>query len=169
MKIRPILPQDAANLVDIFAHMSSESRYRRFLQSVDHVGPTRVWQEAERIANTPPEVGRGVIAFDMTAAEEVPVGVARYVVVEPGVAELAVSVRDDYQSDGIGTALLQMLTETAVSAGILKLIGTIQNENEAIWRVLNHLPYAIRRYPQGTISEIVVMLDQPRNVATKTE
>lgn len=159
VRIRPINENDAPHFVEIFENMSSESRYRRFLQSLDNPGETLVWREAERIAHMDPRQQEGLIAFvDLPERADVPAGVARYVALEPGVAEVAVSVRDDMQGKGIGSLLLQLLAERASKAGIRMLVGTAQNGNEALWRVLEKLPFPLRRIPEGTYSEIEIDL-----------
>lgn len=43
--------KDAPYLVDLFEHMSSESRYNRFMQAIDHIDIDRIWSEAEHIAH----------------------------------------------------------------------------------------------------------------------
>jgi hypothetical protein len=60
--------------------------------------------------------------------------------------------------------LLQLLAKEALAAGVVKLVGMIQNNNEAIWRVLQHLPFPVDRKPEGTYSTIEVDL-----TALKTE
>lgn len=159
VRLRHIQPDDAPYLVDIFEHMGSDSRYRRFHQPVDNVSPARVWTEAERIAQADPETSDGLIAFaDLPDEPDAPVAAARYIRLEPHVAEVAISVRDDLQNIGIGTQLLQLLAQEARAAGIHKLVGTVQNSNEPIWHILDHLSFAVRRAPQGAVSEIEVDL-----------
>jgi hypothetical protein len=60
--------------------------------------------------------------------------------------------------------LLQLLAKEALAAGVVKLVGMIQNNNEAIWRVLQHLPFPVDRKAEGTYSTIEVDL-----TALKTE
>jgi len=159
IQVRRIQPDDVPYLVDIFEHMSSESRYRRFHQSVDHVSPSRVWTEAERIAQADPKTSDGLIAFaDLPDEPDAPVAAARYVRLEPHVAEVAISVRDDLQNIGIGSQLLQLLAQEAKAAGIQKLVGTVQNNNEPMWRILEHLAFAVTRTPHGAVSEIEIDL-----------
>jgi len=161
VRVRHIQATDAPHFVDIFEHMSSDSRYRRFHQSLDNPIPRRVWvwEEAERIAHAYPPMNNGLIAFaDLPDQPNAPIGAARYMGLEPGVGEVAISVRDDLHGQGIGTYLLKMLAQEAQAAGVRKLVGTVQNSNEAMWRVLNRLDYPITRRLQGTESEIEIVL-----------
>ena len=54
VRVRPLQFDDAPLLVDIFEHMTAQSRYRRFRQTTDHVSPSRIRQEAANIAQADP-------------------------------------------------------------------------------------------------------------------
>lgn len=152
---RPLLPDDAPFLVEIFEQMSFQSRYSRFNQSLDEPDIERVWHEAEQIAQAVAVNSRGVIAFvDTPGRHDVPVGAARYVRIAADVAELAVSVRDDYQRQGIGRRLVELLIEQARRDGIRRLTALVQNDNKGIWAMLNHLPVALERKTEGSYTEV---------------
>jgi len=169
LHIRHLQEGDAPYLVDLFEHMGPESRYRRFLQSLDNPKPGLVWREAERIAQADSATHDGLIAFaDLPHQLDAPVAVVRYVMVEPGVAEIALSVRDDMQGQGIGTQMLQMLTIHARDAGVKTLVATAQNENEAIWTVLEKLPFPMVRKPEGVCSNLEIDLAVYKEEALKT-
>ena len=151
--VRPLLPQDAPYLVDLFEHMSADSRYSRFHQPVNHLPPERVLAEAESIVHTSPQVG--FIAFaDLPDQPNAPVGVVRCVCVEEGVAETAVSVRDDMQNQGIGSHLLGLLVKEAQARGVTKLLATIQSSNKSIIHILNQMSYTYTRKSIGPDTEL---------------
>jgi acetyltransferase len=155
--IRPLLPEDTPYLVDLFEHMGADSRYSRFHQPLDSITPERIWEEAENIAHTPMQVG--FIAFaDLPDQPEVAVGAVRYVCLGDGVAEAAVSVRDDMQGQGIGTQLMSLLAAEAKNQGMIRLTANIQSANKAIIRVLNRLPYPHTRTTLGPDSEVALDL-----------
>lgn len=157
--VRPLMPQDAPFLVDLFENMGSESRYSRFLQPADHVDIDRIWTEAEHIAGDVVAGSYGLVAFvDLPERDGVPVGAARYVKLSPARAELAVSVRDDMQGVGIGTNLLQRLIIHAVEQGIEQLLGTVHNGNAVMWAMLGKLEYRLERRPEGSYSVITIHL-----------
>lgn len=156
-RVRPLTPQDAPFLVDLFENMGSESRYSRFLQPADHVDIDRVWTEAEQIAGGVAVGSYGLVAFiDLPERDGVPAGAARYVKISPARAELAVSVRDDMQNIGIGTNLLQRLIMHAADHGIEQLLGTVQNSNKAMWAMLNKLGHRVERQPEGGYSIVTI-------------
>lgn len=163
--VRPLGPEDADLLVDIFDHMGSWSRYQRFHQSVDHVSEARAREVAEEIVRPDGTRKWGVIAFSiMPDGADVPIGVARYMEIEdePQEVEVAISIRDDYQNRGIGTQIMAITVEHARQAGFLRVVASIQNDNQSVWRVFERLPYTVARRPDGTMSDITVDMTAPR-------
>lgn len=157
--VRLLRQKDAPYLVDLFEHMSSESRYRRFHQPTDNVPPEQVWAEARRIATAVPDEQLGLIAFSTLPGEgEVAVGVARVVWLSDSVAEVAMSVRDDRQGQGIGKRLLTMILELAQITGAEKVVGMVQNDNMPMWYLFDQLPYPVTRLVDGSESEITIDL-----------
>jgi len=162
--VRILRQKDIPHLVDLFEHMGPVSRYRRFHRSADNVPAAQVWAEARRIATAVPDEQLGLIAFSTVPGEEgeAAVGVARIVWMSDSVAEVAMSVRDDRQGQGIGKRLLTMVLELAQIAGAESVIGLIQNDNEPIWYLFDQLPYPIKRTIEGTESEIVIDLTREK-------
>lgn len=161
---RPLQPQDADLLVDIFNHMGSWSRYQRFHQTVDHVSDSRAHQVAEGIVQRDTTRKWGIIAFaDVPDETDVPIGVSRYVETEQqGEAEVAISLRDDFHNQGIGKQLMAQTVEQAREAGFKRVIAAIQNDNPAIWYVFEQLPYEVTRQPDGTMSNVIIDLTRPQ-------
>jgi hypothetical protein len=97
-----------------------------------------------------------VIAFDPDGGT---VGVARYVRgAEPDTAEVAVVVVDDWQGKGVGTALLERLTERAAENGIGQFVALILQENaEAIelFRSIDAEAGEPRRTPDGYLELVI--------------
>jgi acetyltransferase len=159
VSVRLLRRKDAAHLVDLFNHMGPESRYRRFHQPADNVTPEQVWAEAERIVTAIPEEQLGLIAFsDLPGEGETAVGVARIVWLSDSLAEVAMSVRDDRQGQGIGKRLLTMMLELAQITGAESVVGLVQNDNEPMWYLFDQLPYPMQRIIDGTESEIKIDL-----------
>ena len=165
VRVRPIRFDDAPSLVDIFEHMTAESRYKRFHQTLDHVSQSRVQQEAISIAQADSNSNWGLLAFtDLPDQQHVPVGAVRFVRTAAHEAEVAISIRDDFQNMGIGTQLMHMLAGAAREMGLQRLFADIQNDNPAIWHVFKSLPYDVTRLPEGTGSNVVISLITPRDL-----
>ncbi len=162
VKVRAMKPDDAPHLIDLFEHMGPDSRYNRFLQSVDHVGMERIWQEAEKIAGETQGRSYGIVACaDLPERDDVVVAAARYLATAPNRAEIGVSVRDDMQRMGIGTGLLNLLARCAAEHGITELTGTVQNSNAGVWAMFRKLGFRMERVPQGSYSEVTLFLEEP--------
>src|SRR6185436_4428967 len=76
-----------------------------------------------------------LVALTEEAGSPVIVGSGRYIVVEPGKAEVAFMVIDPYQGQGIGAALLRHLAELARRSGLHDLIAEVLPENAPMLKV----------------------------------
>ena len=52
VRVRPLRAEDAPYLVDLFENMSQDSRYSRFLQTLENIEMERVWSSAEPVSYT---------------------------------------------------------------------------------------------------------------------
>lgn len=144
VRVRPEQAGDGPALVDLFSHLSPSSRYLRFSKSMDDPNPQRVQQEAERLAQLGPPVDMAWLAFaDLPDQANAVVGAVRFVRTGPDEAELAVSVRDDMQRQGIGSALLRLACAAAPREGIQRLTATFRSENRGIWALLKRSPFPV--------------------------
>jgi GNAT superfamily N-acetyltransferase len=160
VRVRPIVPEDAPHLVDLFEHLGPKSRYTRFQRVLDDPDPELVWREAEFLADIEAGTGAAWLAFaDLPGAPCAPVASARYIHIPPDEAEVAIAVRDDLHSTGIGTTFLLYVADQARAAGIRRLLALVQNENLAVWSVLRHSPYPVSLVPQGNYTYLVTDLE----------
>jgi RimJ/RimL family protein N-acetyltransferase len=130
--IRRLTPEDAPVLADAFERLSRESRDLRFLGAKPALSARDLryltavdGRSHEALGAVDPRTGRGV-------------GVARFVRLGPDseVAEVAVTVVDDWQRRGLGTILLEQLTERARAQGIRRYTALVSDENEAVVALL---------------------------------
>jgi ribosomal protein S18 acetylase RimI-like enzyme len=63
------------------------------------------------------------------------VGGGRYIVLQPGRAEIAFAVDDNHQGLGIGAALMRHLASIARGAGLEELVAEVLPENSAMLKV----------------------------------
>lgn len=64
------------------------------------------------------------------------IGEAQYTVAACGTsAELALSVADDWQNDGLGSDLIKRLEAAAANAGVMRFCGDTLGENYAMRRL----------------------------------
>jgi RimJ/RimL family protein N-acetyltransferase len=110
---------------------STESLYRRFFAVRRHFSET----EESFYLNVDFVSHVALVAVADENGQPMIIGGARYVVGEPGQAEVAFTVIDKYQGHGIGAALLRHLAMIARQAGLRELVAHVMAENRAMLRV----------------------------------
>ncbi len=83
----------------------------------------------------------------LAVAGDAIVGGRRYIVTEPGVAEVAFSVADDWQGRGLGGRLMEHLIAIARQQGLRQLVAEVLSENTPMLAVFRKsgLPMTTRR------------------------
>jgi RimJ/RimL family protein N-acetyltransferase len=131
VEIRALRHEDRTGLEDAVKRASAESLRRRFFSVRRHFSE----REIEFFSNID---FVGHVALVVVARENGGphiVGGGRYIVVEPGRAEVAFAVIDEYQAQGIGAALMRHLAAIARDAGLKELIAEVLPENTAMLKV----------------------------------
>lgn len=118
-----------------FERLSPESRYRRFLAPMPELteGMVRYLTEIDHHDH------EALIALDEETGEGI--GVARYVRDQdrPEVAEVAVTVIDDWQGRGLGTLLLEVISARAREEGVTTFTALMLATNEEMMDLLKRL------------------------------
>lgn len=156
-------PEDAPYIVDLFQHLGPESRYRRFQIPLEHPDPAWVEKTARDLADVR-EPGEGWLAFaDLPGQPHTCIGGGRFIATGAGVAEASVTVRDEFQGQGLGSEIMRLLFTEARKAGIHTLTAYVQSPNRAVFAMLAHfdLPYR-RSTHQGETMIEVDLSDGPR-------
>ena len=131
IEIRALRPGDRADLVAAVGRTSARSLYRRFF------GLKRYFSEKEIdfFLNIDFANHVALVAVVREGGRPAIVGGGRYVVVRPGTAEVAFTVVDQYQGQGIGAALMRHLTALARDAGLKELIAEVLPDNISMLKV----------------------------------
>ena len=134
VRLRPIRPQDKSVLAESMKRLSPESRYRRFFSPIDTLTPglLTLLTEIDYVNH---------FAWVALATDEIgehAVGVGRYIRLadSPTSAEIAVTIRDDYQGRGLGTLLYEMLGLVAHEQGITEFMAFVLPENSPMRHLL---------------------------------
>jgi RimJ/RimL family protein N-acetyltransferase len=131
IEIRALKPEDRTDFVAAVDHISARSLYRRFF------GLRRYFSEKETnfFLNVDFADHVALVALVRDGGRAAIVGGGRYVVVQPGTAEVAFTVVDKYQGQRIGTALMRHLVALARDAGLKELIAEVLPDNIPMLRV----------------------------------
>lgn len=130
VKIRHIEPDDAPLFVALFHKLSERTRWLRFFSSVG-IPEERLWDEAEELSEVEPLLEVALIAtIDVDEAEEA-IGIAELIREAPlsDAAEVAILIRDDFQREGIGRVIFDLLVQVALVQGIKRLYAITMPEN----------------------------------------
>ncbi|MGB3716833.1 MAG: GNAT family N-acetyltransferase [Candidatus Promineifilaceae bacterium] len=166
VKVRPMQPEDAHHLVDLFEHMGPDSRYLRFNLTLTNPDSEAVWERAKRMARVDPERDGAWLAFtDLPDQSDAPVAGARYIRIDQETAEAALAVRDDMQNQGIGSELLAYLAERAREAGIRKMVAIVQGANRSLLHILQNSSLKVTFESEGSYTTIVAELVEPAAVS----
>ncbi len=151
---RPLGTDDHDRVAGLFARLSPESRYRRFLS------PKRSLTRRELAFLTDIDhVGHEAIAA-LDQRDGSMVGVARYVrfADRHGVADVAIAVADELHGMGIGTELATRLVRRARANGFAVLAAATLWENRPARALLRRLEFRARA-SQGSVIELELELE----------
>jgi RimJ/RimL family protein N-acetyltransferase len=145
--VRPIRADDKPAVASAFERLSEQSRYQRFMTAISELSESQLGYLTEVDHHD----HEALIAFD--PADGTGVGVGRFVRLEDGTsAEAAVTVVDDWQGRGLGTALSALLAERAREEGIDRFTALLLATNEQMQDVLASLgPSKMLSREAGTI------------------
>lgn len=146
IEIRAVRPDDKDHMLAAIGRTSTESLRRRFF--VVKRGFSQ--KEIDFFVRIDFRDHVALIALADEDGRPTIVGGGRYIVVEPGSAEVAFIVIDGYQGQGIGSHLMRHLACIARDAGLTELIAEVLPENTAMRKVFSKFGFkpAPGREPQ---------------------
>ena len=131
IEIRALRPEDRDGLTAAVGRTSAQSLYRRFF------GAKREFSEKEVafFLNVDFINHVALVAVAQEKGQALVAAGGRYVVQQPGTAEVAFVVTDQYQGQGIGAALLRHLAIIGRDAGLKQFTAEVLPENAPMLKV----------------------------------
>ncbi|KRQ90388.1 GNAT family N-acetyltransferase [Bradyrhizobium valentinum] len=153
--IRALRPDDRAEMLTAIGRTSTQSLQRRFFV------PKKGFSEQEMafFLNIDFESHVAIVAEISEDGRPVIAGGGRYIVVQPGQAEVAFVVVDAYQGQGIGTILMRHLAVLARSAGLKELVAEVLPENTAMLNLFKK--FGFQTHSKGSPQVVHLMLQLP--------
>src|SRR3954470_12272821 len=141
LRLRSPLAADATAVREFFERLSEQSLYLRF-HGIQRIGDELVghfldpdWQMTGSLIGTLAEDGgERVVALGTWARLR-----------DPGAAEAAFTVADEFQRRGIGTRLLEQLALRAGEAGIERFVAVVLPQNRQMLKVFERIGFDVTR------------------------
>ena len=150
VEIRALRPADGDGLKTAIGRLGSASLYRRFFSPKRHFSE----KEVDHFVNID-FVGHVAL---VAVADRVIIGGGRYIVVRPGVAEVAFAIVDEFQGKGLGAALLRYLISLAREAGLSELVAHVLPDNRSMLAVFEKCGLPVSTYREDGAVSVVMKL-----------
>lgn len=138
--IRPIRPEDAQLEQEFVRNLSEESRYFRFMNSVQELSTSML----VRFTQIDYSREMALIAVTMEHGKEVELGVTRFAINPDGEScEFAIVVADKMRGKGLGQKLMNSLFDAARSKGLRVMQGEVLKNNESMLKLMSRLGFSI--------------------------
>ena len=154
VEIRAQRPRDRDGLRAAITRMSDESLYRRFFVVKHHFSE----KEVEHFLNIDFINQVALVVAVYEHGGQAIVGGGRYIVVEPGRAEVAFAVIDEYQGQGLGGALMRDLAAIARQGGLRELFAEVLAGNAPMFKVFEKSGLKMSTKRDGTVVHVTLSL-----------
>src|SRR5438552_16187692 len=146
IEIRALRREDEADMLAAVGKASAQSLQRRFFVMKRHFSD----KERAFFMDIDFKNHVAIVALAEEAGRKVIAGGGRYIVFEPGRAEMAFVVIDTWQGRGIGSILMRHLLKIASEAGVEELTAEVLLENAVMIKVFGQFGVSLapRRDPQ---------------------
>jgi GNAT superfamily N-acetyltransferase len=154
VEIRALQPDDRDDMLAAVGRTGTQSLQRRFF--VVKRGFSE--KEIAFFVNVDFVNHGALVALAEEDKCKVIIGGGRCIITEPGKAEIAFVVIDDYQGQGLGTLLMRHLALIARKAGLKELIAEVLPENTAMRKVFGKFGFQARRGRDPQVVHLVLEL-----------
>jgi RimJ/RimL family protein N-acetyltransferase len=154
VEIRALRSQDRADFMAAVDRSSAASLYTRFFSPKRRFAEDEVsfFLQVDFINHV------ALVAVLNEGGRPVIVGGGRYILLTPRKAEMALTVVDQYQGQGVGTTLVRHLLAIARDAGLTEMHADVLSDNQSMLKVLakSGLPLSTTR--EAGVVHVVVAL-----------
>ena len=150
--IRSQRPEDLDGWRAALARTSAETLYLRFLGAKREISE----KEAHYFLDIDFVKHVALVAIADEDGRPILIGGGRYIVIEPGKAEAAFALIDDYQARGIGSALMRHLVAIGRKAGLRELVAEVLSDNLSMLRVFERSGLAMITRREGPIVHVAL-------------
>ena len=159
--VRPVHPDDASMLQEFVRSLSPESRYFRFVSSMQELPATML----ARFTLIDYDREMALVAVDREKrvgadgeATEVMriVGVSRYITNPDRTScEFSLVVADDFSGKGLGSRLMLSIMEFAREKGLTEIEGLVLAKNPTMLKLMKALGFTVKPFPEDADFKLV--------------
>lgn len=159
--IRPLRQSDEPLLADFMSRLSSDTLLKRFFVAYTALSETAINQQIQRIKNISKANGSVLVASYFAGDKEEVVGIGEAIPDKDLflMAEMALTIRDDYQGEGLGSALANQLVNEASKKGITTLQAETFAYNLPMLRIWTKLGLPHSFNTSHSITRMIARLD----------
>jgi RimJ/RimL family protein N-acetyltransferase len=139
IEIRALCPEDEADMLAAIDRTSTQSLRRRFFTMKRSFSA----KERDFFMNIDFHTHVAIVATVKESGRTFIVGGGRYIVFEPGRAEMAFIVVDTWQGRGIGSILMRHLIGIATNNGLKELTAEVLPDNTAMRKVFENFGFLL--------------------------
>jgi len=154
VEIRALRPEDRDELVAAVRRVSAQSLYRRFFSPKKNFTD----KEIAFFVNIDFVDHVALVAVVEDGGQPTIVGGARYIMQQPGKAEVAFAVLDRYQGLGIGAALMRHLAAIARGAGLRELVAEVLSDNAPMLKVFEKGGFPLTKKREAHVVHVTLQL-----------
>lgn len=161
----PLLPANREALREEYERLSAETRFDRFLAPVPTLTDTML-DHLVREVDGVDHVALVLLVITPDGTER-PVGLARIIRYrnDPSVADVAVTVVDDWHGRGVATALLEVLMRNR-PRGVARIVTLVNASNRASLAMLRRLGEVEVSKPESGVQVVTVTLPDAADTAS---
>ncbi|HEY6833168.1 MAG TPA: GNAT family N-acetyltransferase [Pseudolabrys sp.] len=154
VEIRAVRSGDWDGLAKAVDRASADTLRRRFFAVRRHFSEREIafFSDVDFVSHV------ALVAVVEEGGRPVIAGGGRYIVVQPGLAEIAFALLDEYQGQGLGTVLMRHLTAIAREAGLHELIAEVLAENTPMLKVFEKSGLRLTRKRERDVVHIRLQL-----------
>jgi len=142
--VRPMRAGDMPLEADFVRHLSSDTRYNRFMLTLRELSQEKLkyLTDVDQVRHV------ALLATAESGGRQIEVGAVRYILDPAGTGcEFAIAVDDDWQGTGLAGILMHALMDIARARGVATMEGIVLSTNSRMLKFMRQLGFRLQRDP----------------------
>jgi acetyltransferase len=161
LRIRPLRPWEDHAIRELDRHLSVRTRYLRFLSAMPELPDSLL-----RLITSVDYHQRLALLAESDTDPAAVVALSEFIAIDDRTAEVGLMVRDDWQRQGLGTALASRTLLAAEVRGFDRFVAQVLYDNIGVMRLLHRVGVVISTKTRGGVSEITFVRKRRRHTTS---